>query len=198
MNKEDSIWTTTLAGFREKAGGPDPVPASVAISAVTASFALALLAKVISIAGKWKNLDALLDAARNESTRLKELADDDILAFNQYMECRRQGKDLTAAIRQAIEVPMDAARSAVRGLGLCAQTASIVQGLTAADVGAAAALLSGAVRAMLLSVDVNIREMRSDPWFSDVITSARSDLEREADQLADAVTAALNRSTQRV
>src|SRR5579863_432289 len=198
MSKEDSIWTATLAGFREKAGGSDPVPASVAISAVTASLALALLAKVISIAGKKKNLDALLDAARNGSTRLKELADDDILAFNQYMDCKRQGQDLTAAIRKAIEVPMDAARSAVRGLSLCAQTAGTIQGLTAADVGGAAALLSGAVRAMLLCVDVNIREMRSDAMFSDAISSERRDLEREAGQLAAAVTAALNRSAQRI
>jgi formiminotetrahydrofolate cyclodeaminase len=114
---ESSIWTTTLAAFRDKAGGVDPVPAGVAISAVTASLALALLAKVLVIAGKKKNVDALLDAARTESARLKELADDDIQAFNQYMECRRQGKELTAAVRKAIEVPMDAARSAVRGLG---------------------------------------------------------------------------------
>jgi formiminotetrahydrofolate cyclodeaminase len=189
---EDSIWTTTLAGFREKAGGADPVPASVAISAVTASVALALLAKVLAVAGKKINVGALLDAARAESTRLTHLADQDIQAFNEYMECKRQDKELTAAVRKAIEVPMDAARSAVRGLDLCAQTAGIVQGLTAADVGAAAALLSGTVRAMLLSVDFNIREMRSDPGSSGAITAERRDLEREAVKQADAVTAALN------
>lgn len=189
---EDSIWTTTLAGFREKAGGADPVPAGVAISAVTASVALALLAKVLAIAGKRKNLSALLDAARTESTRLKDLADDDIQAFNQYMECRRQGRELTAAVRRAIEVPMEAARSAVRGLDLCAQTAGMVHGLTAADIGAAAALLSGAVRAMSLSVDFNIREMCSDRQFADAMNAERRELERDAVKHADAVTAALN------
>jgi len=195
---EDSIWTTTLAGFRDKSGSTDPVPASVAISAVSASLALALLAKMLIIAGKRNNLDALLDAARSESTRLAQLADDDIQAFNQYMECKRQGRELTAAVRKAIEVPMEAARSAVRGLDLCAQTAGMVRGLTAADVGAAAALLSGAVRAMLLSVDFNIREMRSDSQFSAAIAAERRDLQREADEQADAVTAALNASIQRV
>jgi len=191
---EDSIWTATLAAFREKSGGTDPVPAGVAISAVTASLALALLAKVLAIADKKNHLAAILDAARAESTRLAQLADDDIQAFNQYMECKRHGRELTDAVRKAIEVPMEAARSAVRGLDLCAQTAGVVRGLTAADVGAAAALLSGAVRAMLLSVDFNIREMRSDAEFSSAIAAERRDLQRASEEQADAVTAALNAS----
>jgi len=196
---EDSIWTTTLAAFREKAGGADPVPAGVAISAVTASLALALLAKVLDITGKRKNftgdrqrLAALLDAARAESTLLTHMADDDIQAFNRYMECKRQGRELTAAIRNAIEVPMNAARSAVRGLDLCAEAAGMMQGLTAADLGAAAALLSGAVRAMLLSVDFNIREMRSEEQFSAAITAERRDMELRALQRAEAVTNAVS------
>ncbi len=196
---EDSVWTTTLAAFREKASGTDPVPAGVAISAVTASLALALLAKVLTIVSKRKNftgdrqrLNALLDAALAESTRLRGLADDDIEAFNQYIECVRRGKELTAAVCKAIEVPMDCARSAVRGLGLCAETAGMVQGLTAADIGAAAALLSGTARAMFLSVDANIRELCTDPRFADATTAERHGLEREAVRQAGAINATLN------
>jgi formiminotetrahydrofolate cyclodeaminase len=169
---EASVWTGTLADFREKAGGTDPVPAGVAISAVTASLALALVAKVLQIAGKKRDVSALLEAARTESARLADLADADIRAFHQYMSTRE--------IRQAIEVPMEAARSVVRGLALCAEAAGIVKGLTAADIGAAAALLSGAVRAMLLSVDYNLRYMHADEQFSQSITAERLELEREA------------------
>jgi formiminotetrahydrofolate cyclodeaminase len=187
-----SIWTTTLAEFREKACGTDPVPASVAISAVTSSLALALLAKVIAIAGKKEDLSALLDAAHAESACLARLADEDIEAFNEYMECKRQGRDLAAAVRKAIEVPMEAAQSAVRGLELCVEAAGVVQGLTAADIGGAAALLSGAVRAMLLSVDFNVRAMRPDERYSDAIAGERRDLELAARQRSDAVTAAVS------
>jgi formiminotetrahydrofolate cyclodeaminase len=199
-----SLWSGTLAGFREKASGTDPVPASVAISAVTASLAIALLAKVLAIAGKSKRfiysarpgdrqrIGVLLDAAREESARLTHLADEDIAAFNQYMDCKRQGRELTAAIHKAIEVPMDAARSVVRGLGLCAEAAGMIQGLTAADIGAAGTLLFGAVRAMLLSVDFNIREMSSDERFSSAITAERRELSIEARRSAEAVTAAVN------
>jgi formiminotetrahydrofolate cyclodeaminase len=189
---DDSVWAGTLAAFREKASGTDPVPASVAISAVTASLALALLAKVLAIAGMKKDLGALLDSARAESDRLAHIADADIQAFNQYMECKRQGRDLAAAIRKAIEVPMEGARSAIRGLDLCVSAAGMVEGLTAADVGGAAALLSGAVRAMLLSVDFNVHAMRPDERFSDAIAGERRELEVTAFRRADAVTAAVN------
>jgi formiminotetrahydrofolate cyclodeaminase len=186
---ETSLWTETLSAFRDKAGGLDPVPAGVAISAVTASLAIALLAKVLAITGDRQRVGAWLAAAREESARLTHLADEDIRAFNQYMACRRQDGDLSAAIRKAIEVPMDAARSAVRGLGLCADAAGMVQGLMAADIGAAAALLSGAVQAMLLSVDFNIREMSADEQFASSIITERRELGVEAQRCADAVTA---------
>jgi formiminotetrahydrofolate cyclodeaminase len=203
---EASIWTETLARFREETWGTHPVPAGVTISAITASLALALLAKVLDIAGRRKDFNGdrerlvlSLDAARSESTRLTQLADEDVRAFNRYLECVRRGHEeagwdqaITAAVRQAIEVPMNAARSAVRGLDLCAEAVGMVQGLTAADLGIAAALLSGAVRAMLLSVDFNLREMRSDKQFSDAITAERRELELEALRRDAGITSAVS------
>ena len=176
---EASIWSASLAGFRERVAGTDPVPAGVAVSAVTASLALALLAKVLAIAGGRKafagdrqRIEALIDAARRESAGLTRLADEDIRVFNSYMDCIRSPKTpereqaMTAAMREAIRVPMDAARSAVRGLDLCREASTMgVTGLTAADLGAAAALLSGAVDAMLLSVESNLRQIPVDDPF---------------------------------
>lgn len=188
---EASIWTGTLAALRDKTAAPEPVPAGVAISAVTASLAVALLAKVLSIAhrkkgftGDRQRLAELLDAARAESSRLTSLADEDIQAFNKYLESKHQ------ATRKAIEIPMEAARSALRGLGLCAEAAGIITGLTAGDVGAASALLGGAVRAMLVTVDFNLKGMTADPEFSSQMIAERSELAREAQRYADAVTAA--------
>ncbi len=180
--QKPSLWTETLAGFREKAAATDPVPAGVAISAVTASLALALLTKVLRIAAKKKNVSALLEAAQAESARLADLADQDIRAFHLYMS--------TGDTREAIEVPMEAARSAVRGLALCAEAAGIVTGLTAADIGSAAALLSGAVHAFLTSVDYNMRVMHPDEQSSALISAERRELETEALRHAAAVTAA--------
>jgi formiminotetrahydrofolate cyclodeaminase len=82
---------------------------------------------------------------------------------------------MEAAMREAIRVPMDSARSAVRGLNICREASSIgVAGLTAADLGAAAALLSGAIDAMLLSVESNLREIPGDNPLRDEIRAELS------------------------
>jgi formiminotetrahydrofolate cyclodeaminase len=193
---EPSIWTGTLSGFRERACGTDPVPASVAIAAVTASLALALLAKVLAIAGKRKNfsgdrqrLSALLDSARAESTRLTHLTDEDIRAFNEYLESAHE------SARKAFEVPMEAARSAIRGLGICAEASGMIRGLIASDIEGASALLTGAVRAMLLSVDSNLRYMRADEQFSNSIANECRRLEWAAGISAIPDNAVVSRSS---
>jgi len=189
---EASIWTGTVTRLLERTAATEPVPAGVAISAVTASLALALLTKVLGIAVRKKKfaaerqrIDELLDAARAESSRLISLADEDILAFHKYLESKHEDT------RKAIEIPMESARAGVRGLRLCSEAAGLIRGLTAGDVGSAAALLGGAVRGMLITVDFNLREMRSDEEFSAAMAGERADLAAEAQRYSDAVDAAL-------
>jgi formiminotetrahydrofolate cyclodeaminase len=75
-------------------------------------------------------------------------------------------------MREAIKVPMDAARSAIRGIELCREaTALFSTGLTAADLGAAASLLRGAAQAMLLSVEANLTYLTDDDPFRQEIVS---------------------------
>lgn len=149
-----SIWSGTLAEFRDKVGGTDPVPAGVSISAVTASLALALIAKVLQIK---RARTTLLAAVQRESTQLAQLADEDIRAFERYMDCVRGKQPRDGAMREAIRIPMDAARSALHGIELCREaTALFSTGLTAADLGTAASLLRGAAQAMLLSAEANL------------------------------------------
>ena len=173
------IWSATLAEFREKVAGTEPVPAGVAVSAVTASFALALLIKALRItrgrktfAGDPQKIEALIEAAQRESTELARLADEDMRAFNAYMDCVRLPKTpereqaIDAAMREAIKVPMDTARSAIRGLNLCSEAGALgLTDLLAADLGTASALLSCAVDAMVLSVKSNLKEFPADDSF---------------------------------
>lgn len=185
---EASIWTGTLATLRDKVAAIEPVPAGVTTSAVSASLALALLSKVLAIASKKKSLlehrqriDELLHAARAESSHLTSLADEDIQAFHQYLESKHE------ASRKAIEIPMEAARSAVRGLGLCEASAGMIRGLTAGDVGAASYLLAGAARAMLMSVEFNLKEMKSDEEFATSMRAERGELWRETENYSEAI-----------
>jgi formiminotetrahydrofolate cyclodeaminase len=174
-----SIWSDTLAGFREKACGTDPVPAGVSISAVTASLALALVAKVLRIRLlRIKSPEiTLLDRVQQESTQLAQLADRDIRAFERYMDCVRSKQPRDDAMREAIRVPMEAARSAMRGLSLCREASAIFSsGLTAADLGAAASLLRGAAQAMVLSVEANAKYLADDDPFRQQIVSELPEL----------------------
>lgn len=117
------------------------------------------MAKRKSFAGDRGRLASLRQAAGNESERLTQCADEDVAAYRAYLEARRlQAADVKAALRDVNETPLRAARSALAGLDLCADAAGIVSGAVAADLGTAAILLAGAVRAMLLSVDVNLQQ----------------------------------------
>jgi formiminotetrahydrofolate cyclodeaminase len=183
---ETSIWAGTLESFLDRVAGPESVPASVSAAAVTASFAAALLVKVLEITGKRKNFSGdraelveLIEAARREKATLARAAEEDIQAFRSYM-LKEEG-----AMRKVIEVPMSAARSALRSLELCTPAVELASPSMIADVAGAALLLSGAVRTILVSVDSNLRQFREDADYCAGIMSERRALEDRARQLTE-------------
>jgi formiminotetrahydrofolate cyclodeaminase len=190
---EASIWSATLTEFRDSVGGEHPVPAGVAISAVSASLALALLSKVLRITGARKDfagdpqeIEALYQAARSQSSELTDLADQDVRAFTRYLESMHLPEDsgreraMAAAMLEATKVPLDAARLAIQGFALCAHSARLCsQGMTASDLGMAKALLFGAARAMLLSVESNLQHLPPDEAFYTEITAELQALKKK-------------------
>jgi len=203
-NDEASIWPGTLESFCDSVAAVQPMPASVTAAAVTARIGLGLLIKALEISGKrgdfsgeHRRLAALIEGARRESVRQTQAADDDVVAYQRYMDCLRLPKvtseqrdqrklAVDAAARKTIDVPMSAARSAVAGLELCAEATAMVNVRVSAELGGAACLLAGAVRAMLLCVDSNARHLRSDPHYHTRLTVERQDLENRALQLTNA------------
>ena len=174
---DDSIWTGTLSSFRERVASPDPVPAGVSSAAVSATFALGLLTKVLAIcvrrknfAGDPKRVAAIIEAAQRESAILERAADQDIAAFEHYMKSRALGQP---DLGPAIEIPLEAIRSAARGLDLCSEAAGLVHAFVAADLGAAATLLASAIEAMRLSVDFNLRQLPSGKASSNIASESQ-------------------------
>ena len=143
-----SIWSESLASFSDSVAATRPAPAGVAAAAVAAELGISLLIKALAISSAQNEL---LDAARRELAHLRCAADDDIGAVMEYMRARDAD-----ALQLAIEAPMRAARAAVAGLELCAQAAGLVRATLAADLGAAQALLGGALRAILICIDANL------------------------------------------
>jgi methenyltetrahydrofolate cyclohydrolase len=195
-----AVRDTTVADFAAQVGGNQPVPAGVSIASVSASLALALLAKVLDIATKRKDfqgdrarIQALIDSCRSESKGFTELADLDVLAFNEFLECVRssKGDGKHEAMCKCIEVPMQGARAVIRGLNLCVEGVEVVRGLTAADLGIAAAMLHGAIRSMLISVDFNLLHLDSATPIFDKLKTERRELELEAARRDDVITTAV-------
>jgi len=209
-----AVWESTLEQFRAAAASGEPMPAGVAISAASASFALGLLAKVLKVSGRHKKflgssakIDSLCDAARTEGKRMLQFAEEDIAAFNAYVAGSRlpQATDreredrqraVNAAVRKAIEIPLAAARSAAAGLELCSEASSFTQVAVIADLGAATSLLAGAMHVFLMCADSNLRQLALDPLpFRDAF-AARAEWEHRANRYAEStlkhVTSAIN------
>ena len=178
-----SIWKSTLEEFREQLASRDPVPAGVSVAAVSASLALGLLMKVLEITRKRRDfqgdpqkIEELLAAVRTASNKLSQYADEDIVAFAEYMASRRSPA-AEAALQKAIEVPLSAARAAATGLRLCVEGSGMVPASIAPDLGTASLLLGGSIQAMLLSVESNAMRL-SDAHSQDQVR-------REVETLAE-------------
>lgn len=199
------VWESTLENFRSAAASGEPVPAGVAISAVSASFALGLVAKVLKIASRRKDFagdiskaEKLAHLAQSQSKRMLHYADEDMAAFSAYMASARlaqatareredRQRALNSAVRKAIEIPVEAARAAASGIELCAEAAGLVHTLVAADLGAAAALLSGALRVFLMCADSNLKLLASDPSAYRDLIAGRPEFELNAFRRAQSV-----------
>jgi formiminotetrahydrofolate cyclodeaminase len=143
-----SIWSDSLASFSDSVAATRPAPAGVASAAVAAELGISLFIKALAITG---GQSELLEAARRQAAQLRGAADDDIGAVMELM----RAKD-AAALGQAIEAPLRAARATVEGLELCARASGVVKDALAADLRAAQALLAGALRAVLICIDANL------------------------------------------
>lgn len=171
------VCDTTLGHFRSAAASPHPMPAGVAIAAVSSGLALGLLAKVLAIGSRRKapsgnlaTLGPLAAAAQAASERMLQLADDDVAAFEAYLAATRSPSTteeerqnhrqvVGSAVRRAIEVPLAAAQEAAAGLQLCSDAAALTPLPLTADLGVTAGLLASALRGFLLCAQSNVRQL---------------------------------------
>lgn len=185
---------STLERFREAVAGGHATPAGVAVSAVSASFAFGLLAKALAVSARRDvnsshsaKREPLTAAVRAESSRMLQLAADDSAAFEAYLagkrlpqstdgERRERRQALDTSVRQAIDLPLAAARSAAAGLRLAAEAVAVTHLVVLADLATAVTLLSGALRAFLFCAESNLTQLAPDD------TAHRDLLAKESDR----------------
>lgn len=204
---------STLEGFRAATASVHPTPAGVAVAAVSASLAFGLLAKALAVSGRRDaqaihadKLEPLAAAARAESSRMLQLATDDVAAFDAYLAGARlpratdrerleRRQALDAALRQAIDLPLAAARSAAAGLQLCSEALSMTHLVVLADLGSAVTLLAGALRGFLLCAESNVRQLAPEGSSYGELLAKEADryqrVLRQSQDMLDRITAAL-------
>jgi formiminotetrahydrofolate cyclodeaminase len=200
MEPQPSVWKSTLEEFDDQITQGDAITGAVAVAAVSAAFAVSVLRMVLEITARKKEsenhrgqLQELMAAARIEGERLRKTADDDRDAYSAYrdasllprateQERAERRSAMLATLQKATETPLRAARSAVKAIELCAEAATLARGDVAADIGGAAAILNGAVCAILNSVDANLRRLEDGRFVAE-----RRDLEERASRFAQQV-----------
>ena len=211
MEHESSVWTSTLEEFGEQVIGSDSITGAVSVAAISATMAVHVLRMVLQIAigkagllAERPKLEELLANAQSLTVRLKRSADEDRAAYTQYVaaaqmpshreeERAARTEAMRSALENATRTPLTAARSAVSGIELCAEAAALTRGAVAADIGGAACLLEGAVRAMLTSVDENLARIKDGKVRAE-LTAEREGLERKAVERTSAVKGSLQLS----
>jgi methenyltetrahydrofolate cyclohydrolase len=200
MDAQPSVWKSTLAEFDDQITQGDAITGAVAVAAVSAAFAVSVLRMVLEITARKKEseshrgqLQKLTAAASIEGEHLRKTADEDRDAYGAYrdasllprateQERAERRSAMLATLQKATETPLRAARSAVKAIELCAEAATFARGDVAADIGGAAAILNGAVCAILNSVDANLRRMKDERFVAE-----RRDLEQRASRFAQQV-----------
>jgi formiminotetrahydrofolate cyclodeaminase len=161
---------------------PDYGTGIVAAASISGALALHVLRAVLEVAARHEGLErvaGLMRRAEGEAERLEQLAQEDGLVYAMYLRASKQGRgEEQAALRRAIETPLAAARSAASGLDLCVETLGFLDGAIAADARGAAAQLAGTVRAILCTVDENLRTVTDDAFFCEAIAERQKLAER--------------------
>ena len=178
----------------------EPLTGIVAAAAISGTLALRVLEMVLEISAHKhdpERLERLITAARREAGNLARLAREDGAAYAAYVEARKAHSPETEfALRTAIQTPLAAAHSASAGIDICVEATGVVQGAMSADVSGAAALLAGAVSAILCSVDANLRSVK-DAAFAGEVAAERRELEAKATREAEETARRVSTDSQR-
>jgi methenyltetrahydrofolate cyclohydrolase len=200
----ESLWTRGLAEFRDAVASTEPTPGGGSVAMVSAALGAGLVVMALEITARKPESDAaaaelagLLAEGRRLLAELSRHADEDVAVFRAYMSAFRlpRGTDAEKAARKqalqqatvdATRVPLAGARSCLEGLELAGRAAPASAIQVVSDVGAGAALLGGAVTAVLLNVDINLPGL-GDSVMKQELGADRAKLADRARELSAAV-----------
>ena len=198
---DGSVWDLQLAEFRDRTASDAPTPGGGAAAMVAATTGVALVLMALRVTAKRPDsaepLAPLITAGERLLSQLSDYADADIAVFDAYMAALKLPRESDAdkqARREALaqarvaatEVPLNAAQSTLEALDLARQASHAAHEGIVSDVAAGAAVLHGALTAVLYNVDINLKGMQDATAAADYARS-RDHLQRAAGERHEAV-----------
>jgi formiminotetrahydrofolate cyclodeaminase len=195
-----NFYELTLNDFLKIAASSSHVPGGGNVSAVVATLGASMGAMVASLTEGKKGYEehqeantAILKAFLDGIEKLKDLTRGDVEAFDAYMKTFKLPKDTdeqkkarTAAIqdgvKKATQAPLNICLQALELMREAAKLAPFGNKGAISDCGVAAIILEAAIRAAMLSVDINLPAIK-DAAFAANIVAERGRIFAEAEEI---------------
>ncbi len=185
---EDKIYGMTLNDFIAVAASNSHTPGGGNVSAVVATLAASMVCMVANLTVSNKKYADFHAQAQGQADKLmaiieklKELTNNDIAAFDHYMGCFKLPKETDDQKKARAAALEDAAKKATLvPLEICKQCLAIIveaeelskygNKMAISDVGVGAMVGEAAMRACMLSVDINIPGIKDQDFVAKVKT----------------------------
>ena len=195
-----SIYEKTINEYLEVAGSKSPTPGGGSVSAVTATNAAAMVSMVANLTLGKKGYDEAqdeaaraLEGATDALGKLKSLTARDMAAFDTFMTAWRmksgtqeekeaKAEAMETAAQNASTVPLEICKVCLEIIHLAVALAPVGNRTAISDVGVAIYVAEAALRAAMLSVDINLPGLKTQSFIDD-LKAERARLIVEADEL---------------
>ncbi len=194
-----SIYEKSLNEYLEMAASKSPTPGGGSVSAVVAANAAAMVSMVANLTIGKKGYEEVQDVAKEVAEgcaqaieKLKELTARDMEAFEIFMKAWRMPSDteeqhrakdeaMEKAAQNASQVPLEICKVCLDILKMAARLAPVGNKGAISDVGVGAYVAEAALRAAMLSVDINLPSIKTES-FREMLVRERARLFVEAEE----------------
>lgn len=178
----ENVWDWDISKFLSEAASSAPTPGGGSVAAYVGALAASMVSMVANLTigkDKYRDVEAevreILLSAEKNLQELKEGLTKDIAVFNQFMDVYKlpketeeqkisRGERLQEVLKEATESPLQVARESLEVLRLAKKLAPIGNKGAISDVGVAAYLAESALKSALLSVDINLPQIKDEGY----------------------------------
>lgn len=194
------IFDKTLNEFLDAAASKSPTPGGGSVSAVVAANAAAMVCMVANLTlGKkgyekfQSDTEEILAEAKGIMDRLKILTEKDMAVYQAFRDAGQlpsvtdeeksiKKETVDKALIQATLVPLEIGRECIQIMDLALKLAPFGNKNAISDVGVGIYLAEAALKAAMLSVDINLQSLQDDGFKID-ITSEKAKLLEKTEEL---------------